>query len=84
MADLKVWVKNRADEDVRLYERYGKPLERDHFGEYVAIGPDGELILGHDDLEVTQKASARFGSGSYAFRRVGYPWEEKWRSSRFS
>lgn len=24
-----------------LYERYGKPLEANHWGEYVVISPDG-------------------------------------------
>lgn len=84
MADLKAWITRRAEEDERLYGRYGKPLEQDHKGEYVAIGPDGEVILGHDDLAVKQQALARFGSGNYAFRRLGYLWEEKWRSRRSS
>ena len=29
-----------------LYERYGKPLEAEHWGEFVAISPDGRTILG--------------------------------------
>lgn len=82
MVDLSTWIARRAEEDERLYERYGKPLESNHTGEYVAIGPNGEVILGHDDVVVSQQASARFGSGNYAFRRLGYPWEEKWRGHR--
>lgn len=82
MVDLQAWIKDRAAEDERLYERYGKPLEPEHQGEYVAIGPDGDVILGLDDVSVSQQASARFGSGNYAFRRLGHPWEEKWRSHR--
>ena len=82
MTDLQAWIKQRAEQDERLYECYGKPLEADHKGQYVAIGPEGDVILGHDDLDVTQQASARFGSGNYAFRRLGYTWEEKWRSHR--
>ena len=38
MADMNEGVARRADEDERLYEQYGKPLENDHAGEYVAIG----------------------------------------------
>ncbi len=79
MVNLQEWIKGRAAEDERLYERYGKPLEPDHTGEYVAIGPDGEVILGHDDVAVSQQASARFGSGNYAFRRVGV--ELRWRNA---
>ena len=29
----------------RLYERYGKPLEAEHWGKYAAIPPDGRTIL---------------------------------------
>jgi hypothetical protein len=32
-------------EGFRLYERYGKPLESKHRGEYVAIAPDGRTVL---------------------------------------
>lgn len=79
MVDLQEWITGRAAEDERLYERYGKPLEPEHRGEYVAIGPNGEVILGHDDLEVEQKALARFGSGNFAFRMVGV--ELRWRNA---
>ncbi|MBM2826967.1 MAG: hypothetical protein HW403_1031 [Dehalococcoidia bacterium] len=79
MADLKVWMKSRADEDERLYERYGKPLEREHKGEYVAIGPEGEVILGREDVPVIQQAIERYGSGNFAFRRIGV--DLKWRNA---
>lgn len=82
--DVKAWVKRRAKADDRLYQRYGKPLERDHTGEYVAIGPNGEIILGDDDVEVGWEALQRFGAGNFAFRRIGYSWEAKWRSHRAS
>ena len=29
-----------------LYVLYGKPLEKEHWGEYVAIFPDGRWVLG--------------------------------------
>jgi hypothetical protein len=78
MTDLKAWLRERAEKDDLLYERYGKPLEADHTGEYVAISDDGEIILGTDSLGVDLKALERFGSGRYCFRRIGYDVEGVW------
>jgi hypothetical protein len=54
-----------------LYQRYGKALEPTHAGEYVAIAHDGRVIVSPDDVEVVRRAIADFGSGSFAFYRVG-------------
>lgn len=78
MEDLESWMARRREEDKRLYETYGKALEASHRGEFVAIGPDGEIILGNDDLEVAQQAMAAFGSGNFALTRVGYRTIGKW------
>jgi len=71
MADLKQWVADRVEADRRLYERFGKPLEATYRGKYVAIGPDGQTILGDTDLEVLGQAITAFGAGNFALRRVG-------------
>jgi hypothetical protein len=65
----------RADEDERLYSLYGKPLESDHMGDFVAIGPSGECIIGADRLLVAKEALRRFGAGQFALRRVGCDYE---------
>lgn len=78
MVDLDEWTAWRAKEDERLYEQYGEPLEAAHKGEYVAIGPDGQTIVGPDDIEVLRRAIERFGSGRFAFRQVGEPAVERW------
>ncbi|SRR6266545_4144573 len=64
----------------RLYERYGKPLERKHHGEYIAISRDGQVILDADDLTVVDQAIQTFGSGNFVFRRIGYSyvWKLRW------
>ena len=64
------WTSWRLAEDQRLYEQYGKPLEEEHTGKFVAIGPASQTILGHDDAEVLQQAIAQFASGNFAFTRV--------------
>ena len=68
----------RSQEDARLYEQHGKPLEKEHKGEIVAIGPDGETILARRSGEVLRQAVNAFGSGNFALRRVGYDYVERW------
>jgi len=71
-AELKQRLAWRKGEDGRLYECYGRPLEAEHTGELVAIGPDGDTILDDDDVASTKRAIERFGSGNFAVRRIGY------------
>jgi hypothetical protein len=78
MADLKEWMARRAQEDERLYQRYGEPLEAAHQGEYVAIGSDGQTILGKSDVEVLKQAIDTFGSGNFAFKRIGQRTFGRW------
>jgi len=37
-----------------LYERYGKPLEKEHHGKFVAISGDGRVIVDPDDVAVIE------------------------------
>lgn len=77
--DIEAWVRHRAEQDDRLYERYGRPLEAEHKGEFVAISDDGRLILGSDKLMVVTQAMEQFGSGTFALRRIGFDAEGGWR-----
>ncbi len=31
-----------------LYKQYATPLEKDHWGEYIAISKSGEFVVGSD------------------------------------
>lgn len=62
----------------RLYEQYGRPLEQEHWGEYIAIFPDGRFLLGPSRLEVLDQALAQFGPGSFLFK-VGEKVVGRWR-----
>lgn len=68
-------LKKQAD---KLYEQYGKPLEPEHLGEYVAISSHGQTIIGQNPLDVAQRARAAFGPGSFLFR-IGTKAVGKWR-----
>ena len=62
----------------RLYEQFGRPLEQEHWGEYMAIFPDGRFLLGRSRLEVLDQALAQFGPGSFLFK-VGEKIVGRWR-----
>jgi hypothetical protein len=79
MAEITKYLEEEAQADERLYQRYGKPLETQHSGEYVAISREGRLIIGSDDIEVLKKAIADFGSGRFAFYRIGSKVLGRWR-----
>jgi hypothetical protein len=55
-----------------------EPLEAEHRGEYLAVSPRGEVIVGATLLEVVQTAAARFGPGCFAYR-IGESAVGKWR-----
>ncbi len=61
-----------------LYDRFGKPLEAGHYGEYLAVSPDGRTVLGRTLLEVAQKAHTAFGPGNFLFK-IGEKAVGKWR-----
>ena len=56
------------DEGDLLYEKYGKPLEADHWGEFVAIFPNGATVLGEDMDSLAWEALERVGQGAYMFK----------------
>lgn len=51
-----------------IYERYARPLESQHHGQYIAISRDGDVLLDNDLLTLSTKAKAQFGTGSYVFK----------------
>jgi hypothetical protein len=51
-----------------LYERYGRPLESEHAGEYLAVTLEGKTLLGPTLLEASQRALVELGRGSLVFK----------------
>jgi hypothetical protein len=51
-----------------LYEQYGKPLEREHTGEYVVISNSGKTIVGKSLTEVVIQSIEQFGKGNFVFK----------------
>jgi hypothetical protein len=65
-------VKQSRDEVFRegeaLYEEVAWPLERDHWGEYVAVASNGTFVVGPDLLTVSRTALRELGTGTYVFK----------------
>ena len=66
------------DRSEELYDRYGKPLESEHWGRFVAIHPNGRTVLGEDVDQVLDEATIRYGPGSFLFK-VGEREVGRWR-----
>ena len=62
----------------RLYEQYGKPLEADHWGEFVAIAVDGRTVVGAEFEDLVRKAKREIGRGNFVFK-IGERTVGKWR-----
>lgn len=62
----------------KLYNQYGKPLEKGHKGEFLAVSFKGKTILGNNLLEIVKKASANFGPANSIVFRVGQKFVGKW------
>jgi len=66
-----------------LYKKYGKPLEKEHWGKFLAVSQRGKIILGENLYEVIKKASDTFGPENFVYKvgeiSVG-KWLKIWRS----
>lgn len=60
----EVKIKQTAE---KLYDKYGKPLEKKHWGKYVAISPKGQTVLASNLNEASKKA-VKFGRGNFIFK----------------
>lgn len=52
-----------------LYEKYGKPLEAKHWGEYLAVSPDsGRTLLAPTLNEAIANSAKAFGIGNFIYK----------------
>ena len=51
-----------------LYERYGRPLEAEHWGRFVAIAESGDFALVDTLVETMEHATAVLGRGAFVFK----------------
>ena len=60
-----------AERRASLYRQYGEPLEADHWGQHVAIQPDGKTIVDSDYELLVSRSRAEFGHGSMIYKVGG-------------
>lgn len=59
----------RGLEEARaLYDRYVRPLEGEHRGEYAAVLPDGRLVLGPTFVDAADRALRELGAGTHVYK----------------
>ena len=58
----------KLEDSDMLYEQYGKPLEAQHRGEYLAVSPHGDTLIGPDLDELIDKAVEKLGPGNFIFK----------------
>ena len=75
------WMERKLEEQSRLYERYGKALEEDHTGEFVAISLDGDILLDRKMGKLLRRATDTFGRDNFAMARVGHEAMTEWMSA---
>ena len=63
---------DQSNRERLLYQKYGRPLETDHMGDYVAISPEGKTVYGPRAGEVLRQAIDAFGSGNFGLFRLGH------------
>lgn len=56
----------------RVYEKYGKPLEKEHKGKFACITPDGDFVIGKTSLDAGKKADEEGLEDSILFQ-IGNP-----------
>ncbi len=78
MQNSQDWIERKQAEQRRLYELYGKGLEKDHTGEFVAISLDGDILLDRKMGKLLKRAIDTFGRDNFAMARVGHEAMAEW------
>ncbi len=65
----------------RLYEQYGKPLEAEHWGMYLAVHPNGQYVVDEDREAAHNRALNELGKGYFLFQ-VGPKATVRWTGIR--
>ena len=53
-----------------LFEKYGKPFLETHYGKWIAISPEGNVIIRDSASEVGGAAREAFGPGNFSKRKL--------------
>src|SRR5437588_10914410 len=68
--EFQEWIGRIVARDHYLYEQYGKRYLETHYGSWIAISREGQVIIQDTAGEVTWAAGEAFGDGNYAKRKL--------------
>ncbi len=57
-----------TDRFYEVYDRYVRPLEPTHAGQYVMVAPDGQMILATDLSDLVAQADQLPPTGNYLYK----------------
>lgn len=58
----------KKSESDKVYQKFVKPLEKDHWGKFIAVSHKGKTILADSLLEAVEKGISALGSGNFVFK----------------
>ncbi len=65
---LRAAKQQRLTELDRLYAEHGTPLEREHWGKFIAVSANGQTLLAPTLYEALRQGSDTFGPGNVIFK----------------
>ncbi len=66
-----IWFPFTKEVAEALYDHYVRPLEGQFWGRLAAVNKEGQVLVGEDEIELTQKAIEQFGKGKFIVFRIG-------------
>lgn len=82
VTQMKSWIDQMARKRKSLYAKYGKPLEEQSTGKFIAISLEGQTILGEDEEALAVAAYNQFGSGNFVLAKIGHDAVSRWPTIR--
>ena len=68
----------KFEQSLKVYQKYVKPLEADHWGKFAAVSPDGEVFLADSNAELHNLTSGLEKRGNFVYK-VGEVYVGRWR-----
>lgn len=58
----------QKSESDKVYQKFVKPLEKEYWGKFIAITPEGKFLIESDLVKATAKGIEKLGSGNFLFK----------------
>lgn len=68
--EYQEFISRIRERDDYLYETYGKRYYDSHYGKWIAVSVNGEVIIDDTSGQVIWAASEKFGNGNFCMRKL--------------